>query len=342
MFDLELTDDRLQKSLSSPLNFHARESQKKTSIDLLFMCDTTSSMFGEISVAQETIKNIMSELKKRCNGRIRFGLIAYKDYCDGADVIKSYDFTEDLSLAKSYVDQMNASGGGDSPEALGLALHHATLAQFSPSAKRYCVLIADAPPHGLGSADDTMPNGEEHDWLECASKLSEMNVVCYTCVCDRSKNDDRLTLFMDTVARKTNGRCILLTNSSKIPAIIINGTTEDLEIENVVSQYIKELGTAVNTMSQQELNAKIQEHFEKNRVKVNTVQVINCTNTNSASLASFSKINNEARGLFGSGATQAVPSHTTGAFSFGSSSFGAPSMQQVQSATSRVTKGFSF
>ena len=60
---------------------------------------------------------------------------------------------------QAYVDTMAAVGGGDGPEAVADALYEVLRMEFRPNAAKVCVLIADAPPHGLGEACDGFPQG---------------------------------------------------------------------------------------------------------------------------------------------------------------------------------------
>lgn len=49
---------------------------------------------------------------------------------------------------------MYASGGGDGPEAVTAAMAEALGMDWRPNASKMIVLIADAPPHGIGEYGD--------------------------------------------------------------------------------------------------------------------------------------------------------------------------------------------
>lgn len=53
-------------------------------IDLLFVLDTTGSMGSYIASAQANIKRIVREAQSDGNADVRFGLVSYKDYGEGA------------------------------------------------------------------------------------------------------------------------------------------------------------------------------------------------------------------------------------------------------------------
>ncbi len=58
--------------------------------------------------------------------------------------------------------------------------------EWHPDAAKVAVLIADAPPHGLGEACDGFPNGcpAHHDPLAIARQLAERGVTMYTVGCE--------------------------------------------------------------------------------------------------------------------------------------------------------------
>ena len=78
---------------------------------------------------------------------ICYGLVAYRDRGD-AFVTRTHDFTDDLGAFQSVLGRLQASGGGDKPEALNEALHE-TVHRLSwrADAARMVVLVADAAPH---------------------------------------------------------------------------------------------------------------------------------------------------------------------------------------------------
>jgi hypothetical protein len=55
---------------------------------------------------------------------------------------------------KKDLSGLYASGGGDGPEAITAAMAEALQMQWRPLATKMIVLIADAPPHGIGEYGD--------------------------------------------------------------------------------------------------------------------------------------------------------------------------------------------
>lgn len=55
-----------------------------------------------------------------------------------------------MSEIKANLKTLYASGGGDGPEAVTAAMYALTEMEWRQRATRMAVLIADAPPHGIG------------------------------------------------------------------------------------------------------------------------------------------------------------------------------------------------
>ena len=67
---------------------------------------------------------------------------------------KNFGFSSDISQVHSHLASLYASGGGDGPEAVTAALAEALNMDWRPFASKMVVLIADAPPHGIGEYGD--------------------------------------------------------------------------------------------------------------------------------------------------------------------------------------------
>ena len=108
------------------------------------------------------IQIVQSELLNAPDA-LRVGLIAYRDHppqdhvyivrncawaqCVGADTV---GFTTDVQQMKENLNSLFAAGGGDGPEAMTAALKAAVDLDWRADAAKMCILITDAPPHGIG------------------------------------------------------------------------------------------------------------------------------------------------------------------------------------------------
>lgn len=61
---------------------------------------------------------------------------------------------------KTFLKSLYASGGGDGPEAVTAAMQECLSLDWRPGASKMTVLIADAPPHGIGEYGDGFSQGD--------------------------------------------------------------------------------------------------------------------------------------------------------------------------------------
>lgn len=117
-------------------------------LDLVFLIDATGSMGDEIAKLKNSMR-AMSQQISQLPGQpdICYGLVAYRDRGD-AFITRTHDFTDDLGAFQQQLANVQAHGGGDTPEALNEALHEVVHGlSWRQQAARMVVLVADAPPH---------------------------------------------------------------------------------------------------------------------------------------------------------------------------------------------------
>jgi Mg-chelatase subunit ChlD len=128
----------------NPLN------QQRSTIDVVFVLDTTGSMSGLIQAAKEKIWSIASTMASAQSApEIRMGLVAYRDRGD-AYVTKVLDLSDDLDSMYARLMDFQADGGGDGPESVNQALHdavHSMSWSQDQNAYKVVFLVGDAPPH---------------------------------------------------------------------------------------------------------------------------------------------------------------------------------------------------
>jgi len=119
-------------------------------IEVVFVLDTTGSMSGLIQGAKDKIWSIANTLASgRPAPEIKMGLVAYRDRGDEY-VTRKTDLTDDLDAVYSDLMELQAQGGGDTPESVNQALHEAvTQIAWSKDDTTYRViyLVGDCPPH---------------------------------------------------------------------------------------------------------------------------------------------------------------------------------------------------
>lgn len=119
-------------------------------VDVMFALDTTGSMGWAINGVSTGIQNFVDELAKKKKMDVRFGLVAFKHYIDGANqlrviIVNKEPFTTDVIGFRNEVRQLRAGGGGDNESSLdGVA--EAAKQPFRPKATKVILLITDEPP----------------------------------------------------------------------------------------------------------------------------------------------------------------------------------------------------
>jgi hypothetical protein len=132
--------DEKKPAPSLPTPFAIRD------LDLVFVIDTTGSMRREIADMQANLIGVINILN-RLSSSLRIGVVAYKDRgeayltrdfplrrMEGAQVVQILDFVRGLE----------ASGGGDDPEPVELAIKVAMAMDWRADAQGRIVVIGDA------------------------------------------------------------------------------------------------------------------------------------------------------------------------------------------------------
>ncbi len=114
-------------------------------LDLMFVIDTTGSMSDELNFIQTELSDIINSVTRQ-QPDIRIGLVFYRDYGDQY-VVRAHDFSASLNAVQLDLNQEQANGGGDFPEAMDQALQSALSASWRNSSRKVLFLVADAPPH---------------------------------------------------------------------------------------------------------------------------------------------------------------------------------------------------
>lgn len=136
----------------TPLDY---QPQSAVSMDVVLLIDTTGSMGDEIAQLQNNFLVISGQIAERFkNVDVRYGLVAYRDRGDEY-VTQVYDFTADVRIFQSSLNQLWAGGGGDNPEDLAAGLQAAlfNLSWRGEDTVKLMFLVADAPAQLYGGYD---------------------------------------------------------------------------------------------------------------------------------------------------------------------------------------------
>jgi len=241
-------EDNNTKNVNNNVNNDNNIKESKE-LDLVFLMDCTGSMGQYIDSAKQNIQTIANRIVQQENCNVRFGLVAYRDHPpqDSTFVTRIFEFTSETSTIQNSLNQLSASGGGDGPEAVTAALYEANNLNWRPNASKIVLLIADAPPHGLGERGDGFPNGDPngHDPLVIAREMAQKNITIYPIGCEPALSGFiNARAFMVGLAEITNGHAVSLASSSLLAEVILGGAAEELELQKLAQTYENDLKIA--------------------------------------------------------------------------------------------------
>jgi Mg-chelatase subunit ChlD len=139
-----------KQAVQLSLPVHAAQ-PARVPLDLVFLVDATGSMGDEIAKLKTSMHRIAAQVASLpSHPDLCLGLVAYRDRGDEY-LWRMHDLTDRLGDFQHSLDALQASGGGDEPEALSQALHEVVhriswRGGRQPVA-RLVVLVSDAPPH---------------------------------------------------------------------------------------------------------------------------------------------------------------------------------------------------
>ncbi|KAI0662050.1 hypothetical protein C8Q70DRAFT_1043268 [Cubamyces menziesii] len=220
-------------------------------LDLVFIQDCTGSQGSYIASATKNIEEICNHIyesgKLQAREDLRIGLIAYRDHPpqDHTYVTKNFGFSSDVSEVHKNLSSLYASGGGDGPEAVTAALAEALQMDWRPNASKMIVLIADAPPHGIGEYGDGFDEGspDGHDPLQIARTMAQQGITLFFVACEPALSGySYATDFYQALTNITSGLMLPLTTADLLTHAIVGSVLENLDMERLV----REVGQAVS------------------------------------------------------------------------------------------------
>lgn len=215
-------------------------------LDLVFTMDCTGSMGSYIHAAKKNIQAIVVKLVQSEGYDLRFGLIAYRDHPpqDQTYITKTFPFTSDIEQMQRDLATLSAQGGGDGPEAVAAALKETLESEWRPNATKVCVLIADAPPHGLGEPGDGFPDGAPDgvDPFETLVAMSMRGICIYSVGCEPAlSNYTYAKDFFVAAAQRTNGQAVSLRSAAALADVIMGGAIEEMDLQKLADEVIEEV-----------------------------------------------------------------------------------------------------
>ncbi|HMU39680.1 MAG TPA: VWA domain-containing protein [Pseudomonadota bacterium] len=182
-------------------------------IEVVFSFDTTGSMYPCLTQVRRKIKETVSRLMRDVPN-MRIGIIAHGDYCDKGStyVTKAFNLSDNANAICSFVQNVEATGGGDLPECYELVLHEAQSLSWLPHTRKCLVMIGDDVPHG--PAD----NPQKLNWRTEIDKLAGMKIPVYGVQCLGRKH---ATKFYEELAHKSGGFHVTLDQFSFVTDLVM-------------------------------------------------------------------------------------------------------------------------
>lgn len=218
-------------------------------IDLVFLVDETGSMGPYIEEVKRRLLELVEALKASALCRsLRLGLVTYRDHPpqDSSFVSRAVPLTEDIRAVRKGVEQMQASGGGDGPEAVTDGLHDLLNLDWRPGAVRVVVWVGDAPPHGVEPHGDGFPEGCPcgHHWFVQAESCREMGISVHAVGClPGLRGFVGAEDVFRTVARTTRGLFVPLAQASLLTPLIAGVADRELDrkrLEEHIAEILRE------------------------------------------------------------------------------------------------------
>ncbi|MBP5332160.1 MAG: VWA domain-containing protein [Lachnospiraceae bacterium] len=233
--DVPVTSQDLLDSSVMEIVFGASAANNKK-LDLMFMIDTTGSMGDEILYLQKELEDVIQRVKQQnANLPVRLSCNFYRDLTDDY-IVRSNDFSENISTQLMYLNAEQALGGGDYEEAVELALEDAVNNHsWDSDSIKLMFLVLDAPPHNTDEIK-----------AQLASTLQDAIAQGIRIIPVASSGVDKSTEFLlRTFAMTTGGTYTFLTDDSGIGGSHIEPTIGDYEVENlndmlvrIISEYL--------------------------------------------------------------------------------------------------------
>ncbi|MFY0673101.1 MAG: T9SS type A sorting domain-containing protein [Bacteroidia bacterium] len=224
----------------NPVNYNVGVNQVKlpvgchlsNTLDVAFVVDATGSMGDEIEYLKTELLDVIEGSKKQNPElEINTSSVFYRDVTDDY-LVRTSDFSSEVSNTLNFIKEQGAGGGGDFPEAVDTALNTAInhLNWSAESRNRILFLLLDAPPH----SDEKAKRNMQRAFKMAAKKgIRIVPVVCS----GHSKSNEYL---MRSGALATNGTYIFLTDHSGVGGSHITPTTDEFEV-TYLNQLMKEV-----------------------------------------------------------------------------------------------------
>ncbi len=216
-------------------------------VDIAVMVDATGSMSDEIDFLKIELENVLrNTFTQYPDLDLHAGAVFYRDKTDEY-IVRHVDFQTDLVKVLNFIKLQRASGGGDVPEAVDLALQSAldSLHWSATARSRILFIVTDAPPH-----DESKEKISQLMQKAAAKGIRIVPVIC--------TGADRSTEYiMRSMALATNGTYVFLTDDDGSGSLHTKITTSFFNVEflnSLLERIIRQMVMADKCPEQKEVD----------------------------------------------------------------------------------------
>lgn len=242
----------------------------KESKDIMISFDTTGSMYPCLTQVRRNMTTLVQRLFKDIPD-LRIGVIAHGDYCDEKRtyITKMLDLTSDKDKILHFINNVEATDGGDAPECYEFVLNQIRGAKWSSGKSKVLIMIGDATPH----SPTEKQNFKKLDWKNELGLIKEAGIRVYAVQC---LNRRESTSFWYALADKSDGYYLPLNQFSDLQHLIVaagykqasDKYLEDYEKELIVDGKLsRDLDSAIGTL----LGRKTSTRFKVSRSTLGAV-----------------------------------------------------------------------
>ncbi|MBN1117344.1 MAG: VWA domain-containing protein [Bacteroidales bacterium] len=206
-------------------------SQNENLADIMFVVDATGSMSDEINYLKAELNHVIAQINNTNENLImNMGSVFYRDEGDEY-VTNPFNFTTNKDELISFIDNQEANGGGDFPEAVHTALEVAIqqMAWNSKSKNKLLFLLLDAPPH---YNQEVVSSLQEQITSACEKGIKIIPITA-------SGIDKATEFLMRSIANLTNSTYVFITDDSGIGNDHLEPTIGQYEIEKLNKLLIR-------------------------------------------------------------------------------------------------------
>ena len=196
-----------------------------TKADIAFIVDATGSMGDEIDFLKKDLDDILARAKQQnANLALRTGAVFYRDSEDDY-VTKVSPFSENVSVTRDFINNQQADGGGDYPEAVHSALEASLKElQWNGSARsRLAFMLLDAPAHNTDEVKESL-HASIQDFARQGIRLIPILA---------SGGNKECEFMLRCFAMATGGTYVFITNDSGVGNDHIEATVGEYEVEKL-------------------------------------------------------------------------------------------------------------